>query len=91
MKIILSCKCGDTPTFARDAYSLLFPDAPTPNTYIGGAAIERAASRFSSTSEAYQYIMGVANSREKYAVYLDVNDNGGIVEAYNLLTGNRIQ
>lgn len=91
MKIILCCKREGTKDFARNAFSLLFPDAPAPYTYIGGAAIERAASRFSPTSEAYQYIMGVANSREKYAVYLDVMDNGVIVEAYNLLMGNRMK
>lgn len=92
MKVILSCKCGDTPKFAEDAYSLLFPgESTTPEQVVGEYKIGLVATRFSPSSEARQYISGLAQTKDRFAIYLSVDEAGNIIETYNLLTGNRIQ
>lgn len=30
MNLIVTCGCGDTDAFAKDAFSIIFPSAPTP-------------------------------------------------------------
>ena len=90
MKKLLVCKCGDTPKFAKESFALLFPDTPTPDIVSGGGAINALADSLPK-SEASQYLKGLSHNKERYAIYLEWDDDGHIVTAYNLLTGRRIQ
>ena len=91
MKCILTCKCGDTPEFAKDAYSLLFPETETPTLISGDDEIMKFSTGFPQGSEAYSYIHGIAISKEKYAIFMEIDKDNNIVQAYNLITGHQIQ
>lgn len=87
---VLTCKCGDTPKFAEESFSLLFPGLPTPKI-VSGSAIPTVADALPAKSEAARYIRGLVSNKERYAVYLSWDPSGNILSAYNLLTGRRIQ
>lgn len=91
MKVILCCDCGDTPAFAKDAYSILFPNTTEPEIYAGDGEIAEFSTTLPQQSEAYAVVSGLSQSKEKFAVFLAINDDSSIANAYNLLTGNRMQ
>lgn len=91
MKVILCCDCGDTPAFAKDAYSILFPSGSEPAVYAGDDKIAEFSTTLPQQSEAYAIVSGLSQSKEKFAVFLDIDDDSSVANAYNLLTGNRMQ
>lgn len=88
---ILVCNCNDTPKFAEESFSLLFPNLSTPKVIAGDTAINAFADILPPKTEACRYIRGIANNKERFAIYLDWDDSGNIRSAYNLLTGKKIQ
>ena len=87
MKVILCCECGDTPAYSKDAFSILFPNEKIPEVFAGDSTIAALADRFPSTSDAYSYIKGIAQNKEKYALAIDATEDGEVISITNLLTG----
>lgn len=75
---ILTCGCGDTDKFAKDAYSLLFPDSPAP-ALVHSMGIIR--------DKKLRDIVNGLTKRKKYAYLLRYGDN---IEVWDLIKGVRI-
>lgn len=79
--LIISCGCGDTDSFAKDAYALIFPDSPLPPIMT----TDQAEEEFLHTPEAYQKLLALAHAKEKYAyLFQDAH-------VWDLLTGVQVE
>ena len=91
MRVILCCKCGDTPQYSLDAAATLFPDAPEPDLIVGDSAIAAFADTLDPATEAAQYVRGLSHSKEKFSLYFDIDDDtNSLTQVTNLLTGRRV-
>lgn len=91
MRVVLCCKCGDTPQYSLDAFATLFPDLPTPELVAGDSAIASFADTLAPSSEAANYVRGLSHNKEKFSLYFDIDDEtGGLNQVTNLLTGRRV-
>lgn len=74
---ILTCQCGDTPQFAREAFKVLFPDREVPMVLqMNDIAVEQSNN---------PYIKALKKATDKFAFYYGP---GG--EVWDLLKGVRV-
>lgn len=76
--LIYTCGCGDTDKFAKDAFKLLFPDAPLPSIIHPGQQLE-------GTELVFQVAHAYDKSINPFAIYM--GDKG----FWDLLKGKRIR
>lgn len=81
MKTILTCGCGNTDQFAKDAYKLLFPKAELPPVVHSMGVIKNKLLR--------TVVNGLLDGREKYAYFLDWTDQS--VAVWDLVKGVQIR
>lgn len=79
-QIILSCGCGNTDKFAKDAFRILFHTEKIPKIVKTMGIIKHKLLR--------EVVSGLMDGREKYAYYLSWDDD---VEVWDLLKGERIR
>lgn len=86
MKLILTCSCGGMDKRAIEAFSLLFPNNSTPDIIRGRDRIYKFAK---SLIPPNPHIEAISKLSGKYAYYIKLDENGTIIEEYNLITGRR--
>ena len=90
MKAILTCACGSVPKYCERAYKILFPDEKrTPVIYIKTKA-RPLLEDIPKGSEAYIKIDQVLTKRGRYGIYLEYNEEGKILDCWNLLKSRRM-
>lgn len=89
MKGIFVCSCGGMKEKAEKAFKILFPREEVPQIYRGEAAISRAAGKYPNTN-IHNYLTAISRTNGRYAYYVSSDDNGNVVENYNLLTGKKV-
>lgn len=86
MKVILTCSCQNQDKLAMEAFSLIFPDTPTPEIYRGRDRIYKLAMSFSQPQE---HIKAISRLGGKFAYYVELEDDK-IVKEVDLTTGKRV-
>lgn len=82
MNVLVTCGCGDTDQFARDAYKLIFPGHPMPPVVSSLYALGKVKD-FPTSGTLYEQAKALLTSDAKYAFYF------GDGQVYDLLTGER--
>lgn len=89
-ELAVCCKCGQMDKFTADAFAILLPDRQFPELSVGSSRIKDTANSFQKDTNIYKYLMGLSRSKEKFSYYFVVDDNGNIVEQWNLKKGTRV-
>lgn len=84
MNYILSCGCGNTDQFAKDAAKILFPEANY-DLILGVDTIRDFIMTQDLPPKVEAYLRAYAESKDKFALYLQ--DNKGL---WNLMKGKKI-
>lgn len=79
MKIV-TCGCGDTDEFSRDAFKLLFPRTPVPEITHDPNLLDNETAR--------QMVRALKQDKRKFSLYFTEEDGALIV--YDLIKGERI-
>lgn len=82
---ILTCSCHNMDKRASEAFSLLFPDAPMPEIVRGRDRLYKLGKSLDN-----QHILAISKLSGKFAYYIKLDENGKIIEEYDLNTGKRI-
>lgn len=83
MNVLITCGCGDTDQFARDAYELLRPGHPMP-PLVSSLYAYHQVKGVPTSGKVYQLARAALSSDEKYAYFF------GDGQVYDLLKGVRI-
>lgn len=88
MNILLTCSCSSVPNFAKHyvakKYHISIPDI---TLYIGIPQYKIAMSQFPLGSPARKLLEAKLSRTRKYALYLDVTDDGQIIDSLDVLKG----
>lgn len=87
-KYIITCDCKDTPRFAQEAFSILFPKEPAP-MLIKKRDIPSLSINFENTDFG-NYLNALYNNKEKFSHFFEITDGGEVVEQWDLQKGVRI-
>lgn len=82
---ILTCSCHNMDKRASEAFSLLFPDTPIPETVRGRDRLYKLGKSLDN-----QHILAISKLSGKFAYYVELDDNNTITKEINLITGGRI-
>lgn len=85
MNYILVCSCSGGKEKAEVAFSILKPDEPTPQIVKGKEAIAKLASQYDNS-----HLRAISKLNGKFSYYININDNGKIIEEYDLTRGAKI-
>lgn len=100
IEFIASCQCGDTPSYAKEMYKVLqhkYPiKLPTsePKIIVKETEIIRLIEEIKGLPEgdnAADRLLALKKAKRKYAMFFQLDTNGGIRCMYNLLTGNEVK
>lgn len=80
VRLIYTCGCGDTDSFARSAYKLLFPDTEVPE--IVHPPLNHVSQRITEMARALEA------TKDPFAVCF-ISDEQGL-QVYDLLKGKRL-
>ncbi len=89
MKAIICCACGAVPGYCKRSFKILFPNEPVPPLYIKSKAKELLEA-LPKTSEAYAQIDMVVKKRGRYGNYIEYDEDGAVIDYWNLLKSRRI-
>lgn len=84
--VVITCGCGNTNEFAKDAFKLLFPNQKFPILLFSKVSISMFAD--GQGKEVKKYFNAIIDTDDKYAYYAKI-ENGKIIELWNLLKGIR--
>lgn len=83
--VIVTCGCGDTDSFAQDAFKLLFPKHPLPLIKNAEELVESAV----PSSIAREQLKALHKAKTKFAYYMKFDEEDNF-ECWDLLKGVRI-
>lgn len=89
MKVIVTCKCNNTPEYAKDAFAIHFPNEEIPEVYSGKDKIHQLKDKMPYDSEVYRYLNAMAINRDKFA-YLIEYEGKDVIDILDLLEGRRL-
>ena len=89
-KRLLVCKCPGKDADAKAAFSVLFPGEPVPEVLIGRSQILTLSEQYPRTEISSQ-ARAMARNKDKYAYYLEYDNDGMVLNKYNLMTGAKVQ
>lgn len=88
-KYIVCCMCGDTPSFSRDAFKLLFPGEEIPQVELQ-PNLYNFLPTLKRDGNFYNYVKdNLIGEKKKYSYYFEVAENGDIIDQWDLLTGKK--
>ena len=87
MRAIISCDCAQTPEYAKDAYSLLYPNTETPPLYT---SFSRLIEETPQHSNVRAYLTAISKTKRKFAYFLEWDEDGNVTTNINLLTGKKV-
>ena len=86
-KYILICKCSNMKQTAEMAYDIAFPNTERPKIYrdsfISTLIEQKPGTNFAS------YVSAIMRKNGRFAYYVE-EENGDIVQVYDLLKGKRV-
>ena len=74
---IITCSCSDTPKFAQEAFSIIFPDFEIPETILRNK-LPSFIPRYEGTIFG-NYLNALYKNKEKFAYYFQISEDGDIV------------
>lgn len=83
-RLILCCSCFNMEKKAKEAFSLLFPDAAFPEVIKGRDRLYKFAKEIDN-----DHILAISKLSGKFAYYVELDDNK-ITKEYDLIRGSRI-
>lgn len=83
-QVILACSCHNQDKKAKEAFSLLFPNEPTPEIIRGRDRVYKFGREIGN-----DHIIAVSKLSGKYAYYVEL-DGDKIIKEYDLVRGGRI-
>lgn len=87
---IICCKCGDTQSFSRESFKLLFPGKPVPEQYLQ-PDLHKLLDKQKKNGNFHKYLSeNFIGSKGSFAYYFEVDQKGNILSQYNLLTGKKV-
>lgn len=86
---IICCSCGSVPDYCRKALSILRPELKEVTTYAG-PKVKELTGRVSADSEMGQKLAALIVRRGRYGEYYRWDEQGNVIEAWNLLRTRRI-
>lgn len=89
-KAIMCCKCGQTPKYSEDSYKILFPKEKVPDIYAGDVKISDLLQKLKPSTNIYIYVRSLIRTKDKFSYYMAWNNDGTIVEQWDLLKGRRV-
>lgn len=89
MKGLYICTCSGVEEKSKTSFKILFPKEELPKIYKGKDAIRDVAQANPNTNLS-SYLGAIAKTNGKFAYYIASDDNGNVIENYNLLTGKRL-
>lgn len=90
MEVLVSCNCGDTPVFARQAYMDLTGHS-APRVYSGAVGISKLIDTLPKPSMAKDYLRDYIYVKRPFAFWFTIDDNGDIKKGVDLFTGHEIK
>lgn len=87
--VIISCGCGNSSTYCRNAYKVLHPNSPIPQLYVKGKARSLLES-LPNPSEAYTQLSNLMTKRGRFGYLLEWDEDGKVTEFYDLLKSRRM-
>lgn len=88
MKAILACACGSVPDYCKRSYRILFPDERVPVVYIKKKALPLLED-IPKESAMAKRIEKILRDRGRYGFYFEYNEEGEIIDEWNLLKHKR--
>lgn len=82
--VILCCSCFNMEKKAKEAFSLLFPDAAFPEVIKGRDRLYKFAKEIDN-----DHILAISKLSGKFAYYVELDDNK-ITKEYDLIRGSRV-
>lgn len=86
-KYILICKCSNMKQTAEMAYDIAFPNTERPKIYRD-SAISTLIEQKPNTNFA-SYVSAIMKKNGRFAYYIE-EENGDIMQVYDLLKGKRV-
>lgn len=83
-QVILACSCHNQDKKAKEAFSLLFPNEPTPEIIRGRDRVYKFGREIGN-----DHIIAISKLSGKYAYYVEL-DGDKIIKEYDLVRGGRI-
>ena len=90
MKAIVTCACAGAPKYCQSSYKVLFPNEELPTMYIKEKA-KAILESVPSTSELYEEVAKILRKKGRYGFYFEYNDQGEILDCWNLLKHRRVE
>lgn len=100
IEFIVSCQCGDTPSYAKEMYYVLHHKMPfklpteQPRVIVKDTEIEKLITELAELPEgknASDRIKALKKAKRKFAMFFQLEESGKIRCMYNLLTGNEVK
>lgn len=88
MKAILTCKCNDTPQYAKDAYSIIYKTDNIPEVFSGSDSIYRFIDKLDKDDPLTDYAKSMAKNRNKFAFLVEYGDEP--LNVVDLLNNRRV-
>lgn len=91
VRAIICCACGAVPDYCKKSFRVLFPDKEVPPLYIKNKAKDLLTT-IPNPSEAYTQVeLAAVKKRGRYGNYIEYDEDGNIIEYWNLLKSRRIE
>lgn len=85
MKLILVCTCHNQEKRALDSFSVLFPGEPVPKILKGKDTIFKFSQEIKN-----KHIEAIGKLSGRFSYYIELDDEGRILQEYDLVHGKRI-
>lgn len=86
---IVCCDCGDTQKYSVESYRLLAKTKRTPDVFLSNK-VHTLLERLPKDTNVYGFAERMMNTKGKYSYYIAYDDNGDVVEQWNLLSGSKL-
>lgn len=88
MKKILTCSCFNMEKKARQAFSVIFPNEPSPDLIKGKDRIYKFAKSLTPQND---HLLAISKLSGKFAYYVELDKDNKIITEYDLIRGTRIK
>lgn len=90
---ILTCSCSQTPKYALESFNIMIgvkENIETPVMYSGERRISTLLEKLDPNTNIYKYVKSLNKNKDKFAYYMEWDDNGDVLRQFNLLTARRV-
>lgn len=89
-RYIICCMCGDTPSFSKDSFKILFPYATVPPVELQ-PNLYNFLNELKRDTNFYNYVRdNLIDTKSKYSYYFEVDEDGNVIAQWDLLKGIQV-